>query len=129
MTICALVHQGQVIDLLDHQPSEAYPSTIEVVQIPAGAMSPAIGDSYAAGQFGPPTPPPATAAPRYVPLSTIRERVTAAGKWLPFCTALDSLPADQRWHLLTLAQGVASDDPAAVDLLTAIGCDPTQVLA
>jgi hypothetical protein len=67
--------------------------------------------------------------PRYVPLSVIRERVTAADKWTEFATAIDSLPAADRWHLLSLAEGVASDDAQAIALLSAIGCEPTEILA
>jgi hypothetical protein len=73
--------------------------------------------------------PSVAATPRFVPVAIIRERVTAAGLWVAFATALDMLPAEKRWHLLTLREGVASDDADAIALLSAIGADPDSVLA
>ena len=73
--------------------------------------------------------PPSRPAVRYVSLAVIRERVTAAGKWSAFAQALDALPAEKRWHLATLAEGVATHDPHAVALLAPIGSDPAAVLA
>lgn len=83
----------------------------------------------AAGAFIDTPPPTVAAGPRYVSLATIRERIEPTGKWSQFAAALDTLPADKRWHMLTLREGVASDDADAVVLLAALGLDPAVVLA
>ena len=128
---------GQVTNVILYDGSAPYSPADGSSLVDVAGSPVAIGWTYAAATgFSPPvavggtnTAPATPAGPRYVPLATIRDRVTAAGKWVAFATALDALTPDKRWHLLTLQEGVASDDPDAIALLTAVGCKPTEILA
>ncbi|MFH5927545.1 hypothetical protein [Roseomonas xinghualingensis] len=66
--------------------------------------------------------------PRYVPVHVVRERLEGGGLWDDMAEALISRPA-MMLKVLTLAEGIASDDPDATELLTAIGADPAEILA
>lgn len=123
---------GAVVNVVVYDAAEPLvpPDGMELVDV--GDAPVAIGWTHGADGFVPSatTVDPATPkGPHYVSLSTIRDRVTAAGKWTAFAGALDSLPSDKRWHLLTLTEGVSPDDPDATALLTAVGCDPAVILA
>lgn len=67
-------------------------------------------------------------AVRYVPVPTIRERMEAAGTWAALATILAGNPAAML-KVLSLREGVASDDAQARAMIAAAGGDPDAVLA
>ena len=63
---------------------------------------------------------------RYVSVATLRERLEAAGKWDDVTGALT---VGQMAKLLSLREGVATDDAQATALLQSVGADPNTILA
>jgi hypothetical protein len=72
-------------------------------------------------------PPP---GPVYLPVPLVRERLEAAGAW-PQVAALLFQPGNEAMllKLLTLAEGIAPDDPQARSLIAAAGANPDLILA
>lgn len=68
------------------------------------------------------------AAPVYVPVALVRERLEAADLWADAAAALMLDPA-MLLKVLTLREGIASDDAQAIAWLTAVGADPEVILA
>ena len=72
---------------------------------------------------------------RYIPAGALRERMEAAGLWVPMAATLAGLlfggTPEQKalvLKLLTLNEGVRSDDPEARALIAAVGGDPDRLL-
>jgi hypothetical protein len=72
--------------------------------------------------------PGAPPAVRYVPVYLVRQRLEAAGLWEAIATALAAEPA-KMLRVLSLEVGVATNDPDALAMLTAVGADPAEILA
>jgi hypothetical protein len=73
---------------------------------------------------------PGAGAPavRYVPVYLARQRLEAAGLWEAAAEVLASQPA-KMLKVLSLEAGIATNDPDALEMLTAIGADPAEILA
>lgn len=68
-------------------------------------------------------------APRkYIPFWLLRERAEAAGLWPALAAAIDALPADRRWKLASLREGIDPEDPDAIALVQAAGGQPGALL-
>ncbi len=63
----------------------------------------------------------------FIPDWLVRERVEAIGKALAVGELIDALPADQRWTLSTLREGLSPDDPRVRGLLNAAGLTPEEI--
>ncbi|GAC1332141.1 MAG: hypothetical protein NVSMB20_03220 [Bradyrhizobium sp.] len=120
----ALIVNGQVADLTTLDPAGRFHPSM--IWVPATA-SVQTGHLFANGTFSKPPPPPSK--PRFVRLSTIRDRAGLAGKWAALAAAIDALPAADKWHLLTLEMGVSPDDTAVIALIKGADLDPVAVLA
>lgn len=71
--------------------------------------------------------PDSSIEPRYVPVSTVRERVEAIGKDAAVAAAIDALPAAQRWKLSTLKQGLDPADTRVTGLLSGAGLTADEI--
>lgn len=73
-------------------------------------------------------PPPEALGPRYVAVATVRERMEAIGKWGALVDVL-KLDYPTMIKVLTLREGIASDDPQARTMIEAAGANPDEILA
>lgn len=65
---------------------------------------------------------------RIVPLSVLLARLTVLGKIESVVAVLDSFPESQA-KFLALQEGVYADDADVIEVLEAVGVDPSVVLA
>lgn len=127
MAWARLDDEGIVQEVTDDNPAGRFHASVMWYVVPTGTMpGDRVSGDTVTRHSAPPLPP---ANLNYVPLSKIRERVMAEGKWGEMALALDMLAPDKRWMLLTLSAGIGSDDAEVRDLLTTIGCDPNAILA
>lgn len=132
----AYIQAGTVADIITIQPGtlpigERYhaaivescvPMTIsEFHQVRVGWHHDGVGFS------SPPPPAAVPAGPRYVPVSTMRERLEADGTWAALVALLQTdMPTMVK--VLTLREGVDAQDTQARILIAAAGSDPDDIL-
>lgn len=127
MAWARLDDDGVVLEVTEDNPSGRFHPSVHWYVVPTGTFS---GDHVSGSTVtraeAPPHPP---AGLRYIPLSLLRERVTAAGRWGVVAQALDSLPPEKKWLLLTLTAGISTEDREVRGLLSQTGCDPDAILS
>lgn len=108
---------------------DALAGFVPVPQAWSAAVEP--GWLHDGAAFSPPAPVVRT-GPRFIPAGTLRERMEAEGLWDAMAGLLVSLLPSRPGlvlKLLTLNEGVASDDPDARAMIAAVGGDPDRMLA
>lgn len=132
----ALISDGLVSDVVTIQPGEAplseryHAAIVESAVELQGALVFTVkpGWLHDGSGFSQRVVDAAPAGPLYIPVHTIRERLEEQGKWEALVSILQSdMPTMLK--VLTLRDGVASDDQQARGLIAAVGADPDEILA
>jgi hypothetical protein len=139
MTLYARVQDGIVQEIIDLPPGQRITDLFHSDLVPQFVAVPHADTSrirsgwrYDGSAFG--EAPPMVAAPvvpRFLPASTLRERMEAVGRWDEMAALLAGLMSKQPglvFRLLTLSEGIDPQDQQTRALIAEAGANPDDIL-